>query len=109
MVKVAESGEDGTLLHLGLLVVLLERVLIKPPLGLVLAGGVLALAIAPTGVVLVLATLKLVLLLGAVGDEVVGVTAVVATLLASATPPVQAVVVKPHKPTGHKHQLLIPK
>jgi hypothetical protein len=45
VVKVAEGGEEGTLLDLCLLkVLLLERLLVESSLGLVLAGGVLALA-----------------------------------------------------------------
>jgi hypothetical protein len=54
MVRVTEGGEEGTLLDLGLLeVLLLECLLVESSLGLVLAGGVLPLALAPTRVVVV--------------------------------------------------------
>jgi hypothetical protein len=44
MVKVVEGGEEGMLLDLGLLeVLLLERLLIKSSVGLVLARGILRL------------------------------------------------------------------
>lgn len=75
MVKVAEGGEEGMILDLGLLeVLLLERLLVKPPLRLVLAVGVLMLALASTGVMVTLAGLWLA---GEVGDEVVEVAAVI--------------------------------
>ena len=52
MVKVTQGGEEGTLLDLHLLeVLLLERLHVESSLGLVLARGVLPLALAPTRVV----------------------------------------------------------
>jgi hypothetical protein len=59
------------------------------------------LALAPTGVEVALAILRLALL-GEVGDEVVGVTIVVASILRSAMPPVQTIVVKLLEPVGNK-------
>jgi hypothetical protein len=54
MVGVADGGEEGTLLDLGLLeVLLLECLLVESSLGLVLTGGVLPLTLAPTRVVVV--------------------------------------------------------
>jgi hypothetical protein len=47
-------------------------------------------------------------LLGATGDEVVGVGAVEASILWLTTPSVLAIVMEPHESTGHKRQLLIP-
>jgi hypothetical protein len=109
MVEVAEGGEEGTLLDLCLLkVLLLERLLIESSLGLVLAGGVLPPALPPTRVVVAWTSLLLALL-GATGDEVVWVATVVASILRPATPPDHMVVVEPCEPTGHKRQLLIPK
>jgi hypothetical protein len=47
VVEVAEGGVEGTLLNLCLLeILLLQHLLVKPPLVLVLAGGVLVLALA---------------------------------------------------------------
>jgi hypothetical protein len=109
MVEVAKGGEEGTLFDLVLLeALLLERLLVEPPYRSVLAGGVLVLALAPTGVEVALAILWLALL-GEAGDEVVGVTIVVASILRSAMPPVQTIVVKLLEPVGNKRQLLIPK
>jgi hypothetical protein len=49
VVEVTEGGKEGALLDLDLVeVLLLERLLVKLPLRLVLAGGILALALAPT-------------------------------------------------------------
>jgi hypothetical protein len=63
MVEVAEGDEEGTLLDLGLLEVLLfECLLVQSSLGLVLAEGVLPLALAPTRVVFARASLRLALL-----------------------------------------------
>ena len=62
MVEVAQGGEEGTLFDLSLLEVLLEHLLIKPSPGLVLARGVLLLALAPTRVVVARANLLLALL-----------------------------------------------
>jgi hypothetical protein len=107
VVKVAKGGEEGTLLQLGLLeVLLLECLLVEPPLGLVLVGGVLALSLASTRVVVALSSLRLTIL-GETSDEVVRVTVVITSILVLATPHVLAVVVKPREPAGHKHQLLI--
>jgi hypothetical protein len=52
VVEVAEGGEEGMLLEIFLLeILLLERLLVESSLRLVLAGGVLPLALAPTRVV----------------------------------------------------------
>jgi hypothetical protein len=107
VVEVAEGGEEGTLLDLCLLkVLLLERLLVESSLGLVLVGGVLALV--PTRVMVVRARLRFALL-GAAGNEVVGIATVVASVLGPATLPAHTVVVEPREPDGHKCQLLIPK
>jgi hypothetical protein len=109
VVEVAEGGEECMLLDLGLLeVLLLERLLIESSLILVLAGGVLPLALAPTRMVVARASLLLALL-GATGDKVVKVTIVVASVLRLATWSTHTFVVEPCEPTSHKHQLLIPK
>jgi hypothetical protein len=109
MDEVAERGEEGMLLHLGLLeVLLLERLLVEPSIGLVLTEGVLVLALAPARVVVVLANIRLALL-RATSDEVVRVTTVVASILGPTTPLIQVVVVEPREPTGHKRQLLVSK
>ena len=82
MVKVAKGGKDGALFDLGLMeVLLLERLLVKPLLGHELVGGVLALSLVPTRMVVVLTGLSLALHLGAIGDEVVRVSIVEATIL----------------------------
>jgi hypothetical protein len=95
VVEVAEGSEEGTLLGLGLLEVLLERLLVKSSLRLVL-GGVLALVLVLAGVILVGEVL---VLLGAVDDEMVGVSTAVASFLwTPTTSPVPVVVVKPRKP-----------
>jgi hypothetical protein len=78
IVEVIEGGEEGTLLVLGLLkVLLLQCLLIESYLRLVL-GGVLALVLALVGVVLVEGVL---VLLKAVDDEVVGISIAVASFL----------------------------
>jgi hypothetical protein len=86
-------GEEGTLLGLGLLeVLLLQCLLVESSLRLVL-GGVLALVLMPAGVVLVGGVL---VLLGAVGDKVVGISTAVASFLETTTTlAIQAIVVKP--------------
>jgi hypothetical protein len=96
VVEVAEGGEEGTLLGLVLLeVLLLERLLVKSSIRLVL-GGVLALVLVLVGVILVGGVL---VLLGAVDDEMVGVSTAIASFLwTPTTSPVPAVVVKPRKP-----------
>jgi hypothetical protein len=48
-------------------------------------------------------------LLGATIDEVIRGASVVASILWPAMPLVLVVVIEPREPTGHKHQLLIPK
>jgi hypothetical protein len=107
VVEVTEGGEEGTLLDLCLLkVLLLECLLVASSLELVLAGGVLALA--PTKVMVARARLRFALL-GAAGNEVAGIATVVASVLGPATPPAHTVVVEPHEPAGHKCQLLISK
>ena len=82
------------LLGLGLLEVhLLELLLVESSLRLVLFGGVLMLVLALAGVILVEGVL---VLLGAVGDEVVKVSIAIATLLRTTTMTVvHAAVVKP--------------
>jgi hypothetical protein len=109
MVKVTEGGEEDTLLHLCLLeVLLLKHLLVKPPVGHVLARGLLVLALAPTRLVGTWASLRLTLL-GAKSDEVVRVATVVASILGLTTSPVLPVVVKPRELAGHKCHLLIPR
>jgi hypothetical protein len=99
---VAEGGEEGTLLDLCLLkVLLLECLLIEPSFGLVLARGVLPLALALTRVVVARASLLLTLL-GATGDEVFWVDTVVASILRPTASPAHMVVVEPREPTSHK-------
>jgi hypothetical protein len=108
MVEVIEGGEEGTLLNLRLLeVLLLECLLVNPPLDLLLYRAVFSLALALTRVVVTWASLLLTLL-RATGDEVVRVTTVEAFILEPAMMLVLAVVVEPHEPTGHIRQLLIP-
>jgi hypothetical protein len=96
------------LLGLGLLeVLLLECLLVETFLQLVLVGGVLTLFLALARVMLAREAL---VLLGAMGDEVVGVSTVIASFLQTLTTPVvQAVVVKPQKPADDQCQLVIPK
>jgi hypothetical protein len=53
-------------------------------------------------------TSLLLALLGATGDEVVGVIAVVESILRPSTPSVLVFGVEPREPTSQKHQLLIP-
>jgi hypothetical protein len=93
VVEVTEGGEEGMLLGLGLVeVLLLQCLLIESSLRLVL-GGVLALVLAFAGVILIEGVL---VLLGAVGDNVVGISISVASFLWTTTmPAIQAVVVKP--------------
>jgi hypothetical protein len=75
------GGKESTLVDLYLLkVLLLERILVESSLRLVLAGGVLSLALAPTRVVVMRASLRLTLL-RATGDKVVWVAAVEASIL----------------------------
>jgi hypothetical protein len=89
MVEVAERGKEGMLLDFGLMeILLLETILVKPPLELVLTGGVLMLALAPTGVVVVLAGLHLAFHLAAVGDEVIRVSIIEPTILDHTMPPI---------------------
>jgi hypothetical protein len=81
MVEVTKGGEEATLLDLCLLeVLLLNHLIVESSLGLVLAGGVLPLALAPTRVVVAWANLLLALL-SATSDEVVVVTTVTAYIL----------------------------
>jgi hypothetical protein len=83
IVEITEGDEEGALLGLGFLeVLLLERLLIESSLRLVLAGGVLALVLALAGVILVKGVL---VLLGAVSDEVVRASIAIATLLQTTT------------------------
>jgi hypothetical protein len=85
VVEVAEGGEEGMLLGVGLLeVLLLQCLLIESFLRFVL-GGVLALVLALVGVVLIEGVL---VLLGAVGDDVVGISTAVASFLRTTTMPV---------------------
>jgi hypothetical protein len=66
-----------------------------------LARGVLLLALALTRVV---ARASLLLaLLRTIGDEVVGVATVVASILRPTTPPILVVIMEPHKVASHKH------
>jgi hypothetical protein len=76
MIEVTQGGKEGTFLDLHLLeVLLLERLLVKPPLGHVLVKDVIPIALVPTKVMVTRANLLL-SLLGAASDEVVGVAAV---------------------------------
>jgi hypothetical protein len=78
VVEVTEGGEEGTHLGLGLLeVLLLERLLIESSLSLVLRG-VLVLVLVLARVILVKGVL---VLLGVVGDEVVGVSTAITSFL----------------------------
>ena len=97
IIEVTEGGKEGALLGLGLLEVhLLERLLVESSLQLVLAGGVLALVLALAGVML---AGEVLVLLGVVGDEVVGVSTAIASFLWTTTmPTIQVVVVKPREP-----------
>ena len=106
-VEVGESSEEGSLLCLHLAPVLgLDDLLVEASLlGLVLAGGVVTPIIAPSGV-LVLGGLFM-LVLGAVGDEVTGISTPVTAVLRAAPSPIQPVVVKPGEPRDHKRQILI--
>jgi hypothetical protein len=73
-------------------VLLLQRLLVESSLRLVL-GGVLALVLVLARVILVEGVL---VLLGTVGDEVVGISTAIASFLqTTTTPAIQAVVVKP--------------
>ena len=106
IVEVAEGGKEGMLLGLGLLEVHhLERLLIESSLRLVLVRGVLALVLALARVKLVRGVL---VLLGVVGDEVVGVFIAIASFLRTTTAlAIQAVVVKPREPADDQCQLII--
>jgi hypothetical protein len=85
MVKVTEGGEEGMLLDLGLLeVLLLERLLVESSLGLVLTRGVLSLALASTRVVATQASFLLALL-GVTGDKSGRVAIVEASILRPTT------------------------
>jgi hypothetical protein len=58
VVEVTKGGKEGAILKLGLLeVLLLEHLLIEPPLRLVLTGGIVTLTLAPNDVVAVVASL----------------------------------------------------
>ena len=107
IVKAAEGSKEGVLLGLGLLEVhLLECLLVEASLRLVLAKGVLALVLVPADVELAEGVL---VLLGAVGDEVVGISIAIASLLRSTTVlALQAVVVKPRELADDERQLIIP-
>jgi hypothetical protein len=99
VVEVAEGGEEGTLLGLDLLeVLLLEGLLVESSLWLMLTEGVLALVLALVGVILVEGVL---VLLRIVGDEVVEISTPIASILQIiTTPAIQAVVVKPRQPAN---------
>jgi hypothetical protein len=87
-------------------VLLLEHLLVESSLGLLLVGGVLALA--PTRVMPARARLRLAFLREA-SNEVVGIAIVVASVLRPAMPLAHTVVVEPSELAGHKCQLVIPK
>jgi hypothetical protein len=107
VVEVTQGGEEGALLDLCLLeILLLERLLVKPPTRLVLASGVLSLALAPTRVVVARFSLLLALV-GATSNEVIRVAAVVVFILGPTTSLVVAVVVKLRELASLKRQLLI--
>jgi hypothetical protein len=94
VIEIAEGGKEGVLLGLGLLAVhLLERLLVEASLRLVLARGVLTLVLVPIRVEYAEGGL---VLLGAVDDEVVRISATKASLLESTTSPaIQMVVIEP--------------
>ena len=95
------------LLSLGLLdVPLLERLLVESSLGLVLVEGVLALVLVLAGIELVGEVL---VLLGAVGDEVDGISIAKASLVLTTMLAIQAFIVEPQEPVDDQSQLVIPK
>jgi hypothetical protein len=107
MVEVVEGGKEGTLLDLDLLeVLLLERLLVESSHGLLLARGVLSLALAPTRVVVMWASLLLALL-WATSNKVVRVATVEPSILQPIMALFLVVVVEPRESTGHQRQLLI--
>ena len=92
---------------LGLLeVLLLDHLLVKHPLVLVLARGVLTLVLALVDIMRAGGVLAL---LGAFGTEVVRATTAEAALLLTSMPVVHAVVVEPREPVDDQRQLIIPK
>jgi hypothetical protein len=96
VVEVVDGDKEGALLGLDLLdVYLLECLLVESSLLLVLAGGVLVLVLVLAGVVLAKGVL---VLLGAVGDEVVGVSIAITSFLQTTALEIQAVVVKSREP-----------
>jgi hypothetical protein len=96
LLKIIKGVEEGMLMSLGLLEVLLECLLIESSFGFVLAGGVLTFVLTLGSIMLAGGVL---VLLGAVGDKVVGVSIAEASILRTTTAPVvQAVVVKPREP-----------
>jgi hypothetical protein len=110
MLKVAKGGEEDVFLDFVLVeVLLLEHLLVKPPLGLMLIGGVLMLSLALTSVVVTLVDLQLALHIGVVGDKLVGVSIVEAAILGPAITLVHVVVVELCEASGNTCQLLIPK
>jgi hypothetical protein len=113
IIKVTEGGEEGTLLGLGLIeVLILECLLIETSLQLELAGGVLALVLVLARVVFARGALVggVLILPGAVGNEVVWVSIAIASILRTTTASaIQAVVVKPREPVDDQCQLIIRK
>jgi hypothetical protein len=108
VVEVTEGGEEGTFLDIRLMeVFFLECLLVESSLGLGLAEEVLPISLVPTRVVVTRANLLLTLN-RKTSDEVVGVTAVEASILRTTMSLVLAIVVESREPTGHKRQLLIP-
>jgi len=108
VVEVTKGRKKGMLLGLGLLAVhLLECLLIESLLRPMLARVIVALVLALAGVILVG---EVVVLLGAVGDKVVGISTVVAPhLLITALVTIQAVVLKLRELANDQCQLVIPK
>jgi len=78
-------------------VLLLECLHVESSLGLILAEGVLALVLALANIVLVGGVL---VLLGAVGNEVVGISTAKVSLVLTPTQVIQAVVVEPRGPAN---------
>jgi hypothetical protein len=96
LLKIIKGVEEGMLMSLGLLEVLLECLLVESSFGFVLARGVLTFVLTLGSIMLAGGVL---VLLGAVGDKVVGVSIAEASILRTTTAPVvQAVVVKPREP-----------
>jgi hypothetical protein len=108
IVEVTKGCEEGTHLELGLMdVLLLECHLGKPFLGLMLPGGVFALALEPIRVVDGLISLLVTLHIRVVGDEVDRVFIVEGVVFSTATSSIHAVIMEPCKLSIYKRHILI--